>query len=277
MSFEVIDTHFLGIDRAIACHLRDGVLIDPGPESSLQHIFDALGDRVPSAVLLTHVHLDHAGGTGRLVERYPDLQVYIHRDGARHMVDPSRLVASATRIYGETMSMWGEVLPIPEANVHALDDGDVVHGYEAVHTPGHSGHHMAFLHLETRHALVGDLVGQVLDGYDLRLLSTPPPEIDVEAWESSLDRLLEHETPPQTLGLTHFGHLPDAAAQLVAARKEIRRLAELVRDGDEEDFARDFEARLKTVPPDVAQSLGGALPAGFNHAGLARYWQKREG
>lgn len=275
MSFEIIDTRFQEIERAIACHRFEDVLIDPGPESSLGHVIDALGDLVPRVLLLTHVHLDHAGGAGRLVERYPELQVYIHEDGVKHMVDPSRLIASATRIYGDQMDKWGEVVPVPEANIHPLRDGDVVEGFKAIHTPGHSGHHMAFLHLQTEYALVGDLVGQTVHGFDLRLMSTPPPEVDVELWVASLERLAEHDPVPSTLGLTHFGRVPDVLDQLMAAKQELLRIAELARSGDEEGFLRDVEARLESVPPDIAEALVGALPIEHNYAGLVRYWEKK--
>lgn len=275
MSFEIIDTRFQEIERAIACHRYEDVLIDPGPESSIHNVIDALGDRVPTAVLLTHVHLDHAGGTGRLVEHYPQLQVHIHAAGLPHMVDPTRLIASATRIYGDDMAKWGEVLPVPEQNIHPLADGDIVEGFKAIHTPGHSGHHMAFLHLETEYALVGDLVGQTIHGFDLRVLSTPPPEIDVEAWMASLDRLAEHDPVPSTLGLTHFGRVPDVLDQLAATKRELQRVAELARQGSREAFMEDFRARLETVPPDIAESLVGALPAEHNFAGLERYWTKK--
>jgi glyoxylase-like metal-dependent hydrolase (beta-lactamase superfamily II) len=275
MSFEIIDTRFQGIERSIACHRYENVLIDPGPESSIHHVIDALGDRVPTTVLLTHVHLDHAGGTGRLVEHYPDLQVYIHEIGLPHLVDPTRLIASATRIYGDEMDRWGEVVPVPEANIHAIADGDVVEGFEAIHTPGHSNHHIAFFHQETEYAIVGDLVGQTIHGFDLRVVSTPPPEVDIEAWLASLDKLAEHDPVPSTLGLTHFGRVPDVLDSIFAAKQELRRLADLARDGSVEDFMVDFEAKLETVPPDVAESLVGALPVDHNYAGLERYWAKK--
>lgn len=275
MSFEIIDTRFQGIERSIACHRYENVLIDPGPESSIEHVISALGDRVPSTVLLTHVHLDHAGGTGRLVEHYPELQVYIHEVGLPHMVDPTRLIASATRIYGDDMGKWGEIIPVPEANIHAIADGDVVEGFEAIHTPGHSGHHMVFFHQETEYAIVGDLVGQTIHGFDLRVVSTPPPEVDIEAWLASLDKLAEHDPVPSTLGLTHFGRVPDVLDSIAAAKQELRRLAELARNCSMEDFMLDFERKLEAVPPDVAESLVGALPVDHNYAGLERYWLKK--
>lgn len=275
MSFEIIDTRFQEIERAIACHRYEDILVDPGPESSIHHVIDELGDLVPRVVLLTHVHLDHAGGTGRLVERYPDLQVYIHPDGLPHMVDPSRLIASATRIYGDQMDKWGDVIPVPEANIHALEDGQEIEGFRAIYTPGHSAHHIAFLHLETEYAIVGDLVGQTIHGFDLRVISTPPPEVDIEAWLDSLDKLAAQDPMPSTLGLTHFGRVPDVLDSIAETKKELRHLADLARDGDEEQFMLDFERKLESVPPDIAESLVGALPIGFNYAGLDRYWKKK--
>jgi len=275
MSFEIIDTRFQGIERSIACHRYEDVLIDPGPESSVHHVIDALGDIVPRAVLLTHVHLDHAGGTGSLVEHYPELQVYIHPDGLPHMVDPSRLIASATRIYGDEMDNWGEVIPVPEANIHPIADGQEIEGFRAIYTPGHSAHHIAFLHLATEYALVGDLVGQTIHGFDILAVSTPPPEVDIEAWLASLDRLAAQDPVPSTLGLTHFGRVPDVLDAIQAAKDELRRLADLARSGSSEDFMLDFEAKLEKVPPDIAESLVGALPVDFNYAGLERYWTKK--
>jgi glyoxylase-like metal-dependent hydrolase (beta-lactamase superfamily II) len=221
------------------------------------------------------VHLDHAGGAGRLVERYPDLQVYIHPDGLPHMVDPTRLIASATRIYGDDMAKWGEVVPVPAENIHPIHDGEVIKGFKAIHTPGHAAHHMTYFHEETEYALVGDLVGQMIHGFDLRVVSTPPPEVDVEAWLASLDKLAEHYPVPSTLGLTHFGRVPDVLDSINAAKLELQRLAELARDGSYEDFMRDFEVKLQAVPPDVAESIVSALPADHNYAGLERYWLKK--
>lgn len=275
MSFEVIDTRFVGIERAIACHRYGDVLIDPGPASSIHHVIDALGDIVPSTVLLTHIHLDHAGGTGKLVERYPELQVYVHADGLPHMVDPSRLLASAERIYGEDMAKFGDTLPVPEANIHAIGDGDVVEGFKAIHTPGHAAHHLAYFHLETEMALVGDLVGQTIHGFDLHVVATPPPEVDVEAWLASIDRLAQHEPAPSTLGLAHFGRVPDVVETLEEAKRELRRAADMARNSDQEEFMLDLERKLETVPPDVAESITTAAPLEFSYAGLSRYWSKR--
>ncbi|MGH2906532.1 MAG: MBL fold metallo-hydrolase [Solirubrobacterales bacterium] len=276
MSIEVIDTRFMGIERAIACHRVGDVLVDPGPASSIDHVIDALGDVVPSTVLLTHVHLDHAGGTGKLAEHFPELQVYIHADGLPHIVDPSRLLASAERTYGEDVAKFGETIGVPAERVHPLGDGDVVAGFEAIHTPGHSGHHMAFFHLETEYVVVGDLAGQTIHGETIMLASTPPPEVDIELWIASIDKLATRAPSPSTLGLAHFGRVPDALDQLDAAKQELRRVAELARESSAEEFLADLEAKLEAVTPDVAESMVTALPPLAQiYAGLARYWSKR--
>lgn len=277
MSVEVIDTRFMGIENAIACHRAGDVLVDPGPASSIHNVIEALGDIVPTAVLLTHVHLDHAGGIGKLVEHYPLTQVYIHEVGAPHIIDPSRLLASAERVYGEDISKFGETIGVPEANVHTISDGDVVSGFEAIHTPGHSGHHMAYFHLETEFVCIGDLVGQTVHPFDALLVSTPPPEVNIELWIESIDKLAERTPSPSTLGLTHFGRVPNVIDQMEAAKRELRRVAELAKQVDEATFVRDSEQILEGVPADIAESLVTALPPlGQNHAGLTRYWSKLE-
>jgi glyoxylase-like metal-dependent hydrolase (beta-lactamase superfamily II) len=140
-----IDVHFQGAGKAVCTHVIDGFVVDPGPESSVATLFDALGDERPRAVLLTHIHLDHAGAAGALVERWPDLEVWVHERGAKHVIDPSRLVASAQRIYGDRMQeLWGRIVPVPEANVRILaGDGGDAEGLTWAYTPGHAVHHVA--------------------------------------------------------------------------------------------------------------------------------------
>lgn len=271
---EQIDTRFKGIDHAICCHRVGDLLIDCGPESSIGSVIDALGDLVPSTLLLTHVHLDHAGGAGRLVQHYPELQVYIHEDAVKHLVDPSRLLASAGRTFGDALAEFGETLPVPAVNVHALRDGDVIEGFEAIHTPGHSGHHLAFFHDASKAAFVGDLVGQALAPHHLTLMSTPPPELDVEQWIESIDRVAERF--PSTLALTHFGRVTDVAGQCERAKRELRRGSEHARLETMEEFVTYLERELETVPPNVAESLYTALPPLEQlYLGYERYWRKR--
>src|SRR3954447_25454689 len=145
----VIDVMHLGRPHVIGCWEVDGALVDPGPESSLQTVIDAIGEEQPRAVLLTHIHLDHAAATGAMVRRWPQLEVHVHERGAPHLIDPSKLLASAGRLYGDQMEyLWGEFLAVPEENVRVLSGGESVHGMRVAYTPGHASHHVCYLHEE---------------------------------------------------------------------------------------------------------------------------------
>lgn len=269
-----IDTHFSGRPGVVCCHEIDGVLIDPGPDVSIANVIDALGDRELRAVLLTHIHLDHAGGTGRLVERYPDLVVYVHETGAPHLVDPVRLLASATRVFGEIEPIFGETLPIPSASIRTIADGERVEGFEVVHTPGHSGHHLAFLHEATGVAIAGDLVGESTAPFDAVIMSTPPPEVDVELWIESIDKLAAMS--PTALALTHFGRIEDPLPQFDRARKALIRGSEAARLTDATGFIRYLEAELAPLPPEIAERIVAASPPLEQlWAGYERYWRKK--
>src|SRR3984885_10730403 len=176
----LIDVMHLGIPRVIGAWVVDGVLIDPGPTSCLDTLLSALGDERPRALLLTHIHLDHAGASGSLVARWPELEVYVHERGARHMADPSRLLDSARRLYGDDMDrLWGDFVAVPEANLHILTGGETLPGgFEVAYTPGHASHHVSYLHEGT--AFVGDVGGiRIVPGAPV-VPPTPPPDIDVE-------------------------------------------------------------------------------------------------
>jgi glyoxylase-like metal-dependent hydrolase (beta-lactamase superfamily II) len=140
-----IDVRHLGLERVICCFEHDGLLIDPGPESCLDTLLAALGGERPRAVLLTHIHLDHAGASGALAERFPGLEVYVHERGAPHMADPERLLASAARLYGDDMDrLWGRVLPVPESSLRVLRGSEQVHGLDVAYAPGHASHHVVY-------------------------------------------------------------------------------------------------------------------------------------
>lgn len=208
----VIDTEHLGRRRVIGCWEVDGVLVDPGPESTLATTLAGLGEGfAPRAVLLTHIHFDHAGASGALVKRWPELPVYVHEVGAPHMADPARLVKSATRLYGEEgmQRLWGAVTPVPEANLRVLTGGERLldDSFRVAYTPGHASHHVSFLHEPTGTALVGDVAGVSIPPADLVAAPTPPPDIDVDAWNASLDLVAGWD--PQRLALTHFGEVAD--------------------------------------------------------------------
>jgi glyoxylase-like metal-dependent hydrolase (beta-lactamase superfamily II) len=274
-----IDVRFQRIERVICCWQVGDVLVDPGPESALQTLLVALGDRRPRALLLTHIHLDHAGATGALVRRWPDLDVYVHERGAPHMIDPSKLLASAGRLYGEEhmKPLWGEILPVPAERVHALSGGETIPlegGFRVAYTPGHASHHVAYLHEDSGRAFTGDVTGVRIPPSDLTIAPTPPPDIDVEAWESSLD--VVEAWRPASLALTHFGGVDDVPAQLDAIRRSLRELAALVRDGDEVTVEAEVRAMVqRAADPPTAAAYEAAVPASHIYQGLSRYWRKR--
>jgi glyoxylase-like metal-dependent hydrolase (beta-lactamase superfamily II) len=273
----VIDLMHLGRERVIGCWQVDDVLIDPGPSSCLPTLLAALGDRRPRAVLLTHIHLDHAGATGSLVERWPDLEVYVHERGAAHMIDPTKLIESATRLYGEEMdTLWGEMLPVPEANLTVLSGGErVLDGaYEVAYTPGHASHHVSYRHGRT--AFVGDVGGVRITEETMTVPPTPPPDIDVEAWHESLELIAGWR--PERLAMTHFGSselVPDQLRELGARLDD---WAELARASSEAEFVAAIQDQIeRDGGPELARTYQQAAPAEQLHAGLTRYWRKRAG
>lgn len=275
-----IDVHFLGIGRVICSWQVGDVLVDPGPASSLPTLLEALGDWRPRALLLTHIHLDHAGGTGVLAERWPDLEVYVHERGAPHVIDPSKLLASAGRLYGEDnmKRLWGEIAPVPAERVHSLSGGETLPlagGVRVAYTPGHASHHVAYLHEESGRAFVGDVAGVRIPPSDLVIAPTPPPDIDVEAWERSLDLIADWQ--PTSLGLTHFGPIDDPGAQLEATRTSLRDLAGLARRGDADVMENAVRGAVEREAdgPATVQAYEAAVPPSHLFMGLERYWRKR--
>jgi glyoxylase-like metal-dependent hydrolase (beta-lactamase superfamily II) len=272
----LIDTMHLGRDRVIAAHLVRGLLVDPGPESALGNWIEDL-DEEPRGLLLTHIHLDHAGAAGTLARRFPDLRIYVSEVGAPHLVDPERLLASASRLYGEENMerLWGEVAPVPEERIVALGGGEEVEGLRVLHTPGHARHHVCYLDLESGDAYVGDMAGVRIPPGDHTIAPTPPPEIDVEAWLASLDAIAAMR--PTRLHLTHFGSA-DPGPQLDRVRESLLRSAELARGGDRAAFLEAIDAEIDAEEdPDSAERLRQAAPQDQLWLGLERYWQKRQG
>ncbi len=270
-----IDVRHLGRERVICCFALDGVIVDPGPESSHGALLEALGDEVPRAILLTHIHLDHAGATGALVRRWPEAEVWVHERGARHVVDPSKLVASATRLYGDDMArLWGEIVPVPQENLRVLAGGEHVDGFRVAYTPGHASHHVSYLHEATGTAFVGDVGGVRIDGGPI-VPPTPPPDIDLEAWRASLD--LVAGWSPRRLAVTHFGAFDDAQAQLEAVREGLAHWGDLARETDAEGYGERFAAHVREHSPDerLAASYLQAMPPETLWPGLNRYWQQR--
>jgi glyoxylase-like metal-dependent hydrolase (beta-lactamase superfamily II) len=296
MTTDFIDLQFRGSPRVIATALLDGpgglTLIDPGPtsclpalEAGLRHHGLALRD--VRTLLLTHIHLDHAGATGTIVERVPNIRVYVHERGAPHMIDPEKLLASVTRLYGDQMdAIWGAFDPVPASQVTALAGGERLEvggtSIRVAYTPGHAKHHVSFLDERSGMAYVGDTGGLRIVG-DYLLAPTPPPDIDIEAWQQSLNTIEAWQ--PVGLFLTHFGPVTPARAHLARFRTVLTEQADAVRrallaGGNEDEQIRGFVERMRAearaaLPEREARATELAAPFEQLWQGLARYWQKQ--
>lgn len=291
-----IDLLFRNQPRVIATAVLSGpnglALVDPGPASCLDTLeaglrrFGASLDEV-THLLLTHIHLDHAGAAGEILRRVPHVQLFVHERGAPHMIDPSRLLASATRLYGDQMdALWGPFLPVPAAAVHAVSGGEVIEclgrRLRIAYTPGHAVHHVSYLDESDGVAYVGDTGGIRVAG-DYLLAPTPPPDIDLEAWQASLD--IVEAWAPEALFLTHFGPVARVGTHVPRFRDTLRSAAERVREtlslpGEDPEKIRAFVTRLRSdarlvLSEEDAASLELAAPFDQLWLGLARYWRKR--
>ena len=296
MSTDYIDLQFRGSPRVIATAIltgADGVtLIDPGPTSCLPALEAGLGERGLAlrdvkTLLLTHIHLDHAGAAGTIVERVPGVRVYVHERGAPHMIDPSKLLASATRLYGDRMDLlWGAFEPVPADRVTALTGGERLElagtTVGVAYTPGHAKHHVSYLDEHTGMAYVGDTGGVRVSG-DYLIAPTPPPDIDIEAWQKSLDAIDAWQ--PVSLFLTHFGPVIPARAHLARFREALSAAADAVRElmltgGPDAELAGRFAEQMRrdarrSLPEHEARAAELAAPFDQLWQGLARYWQKK--
>jgi glyoxylase-like metal-dependent hydrolase (beta-lactamase superfamily II) len=270
----LIDVKHLGRARVIGCWQVDDVLVDPGPTSCLPTLLEALGEWRPRALLLTHIHLDHAGASGSLVERWPDLEVCVHEKGAAHMIEPSRLLGSARRLYGPDMDrLWGAMTPVPERNLRVLVGGETLPGsFEVAYTPGHASHHVSYLHDGT--AFVGDTGGVRITPASLVVPPTPPPDIDVEAWHESIARIAAWR--PARLAITHFGGSDDVEAQLDEVGRRLDAWGDLARANDEGGFIAAIEEEIAAgTQAEWTEAFSQAAPPDQLYAGLSRYWRKR--
>jgi glyoxylase-like metal-dependent hydrolase (beta-lactamase superfamily II) len=265
-------------ERVIGVYLletEDGpALFDCGPTTRIPELKRRLAERGLELtdvrhLLLSHIHLDHAGAAGALVREHPGLQVHVSEIGAPHLVDPSRLERSARRLYGDTFDpLWGELAPVPESNVHPV--GERVLGLECFPTPGHASHHVSYLD-DVGTLYAGDAVGVRIQPSRAVLPPTPPPEFDLEAWEETLTEI-ERRTP-ERLALVHFGVALDPPRHLAELRDRLRRWTERVRHGaSEEEFT---SVGLAELDPEDAAIYERAMPLWQSYAGLKRYWDKR--
>jgi glyoxylase-like metal-dependent hydrolase (beta-lactamase superfamily II) len=295
-----IDLNFCDTPKAIATgvYMSDAgvVLVDPGPGSCIDRLTSVLkeqgiGVSDIESVLITHIHLDHAGATGLLVRDNPRIKVFVHEKGAPHMIDPSKLVNSANQLWGVegVRKLWGTVLPVPESNLTILRGGEQIRAaaraFDVQYTPGHASHHVSYFDGREGLAWAGDTAGlRFTPSIVFTLPPTPPPDIDLEAWRESLAKL--RAWAPQTVFITHFGPYTNTAAHFDHLEKSIRDVSEMARRAlmsdasDEEKYAqfkRDVEAYVHAagVSDDDERPLEHVGPLEFNWRGLVRYWTKK--
>jgi glyoxylase-like metal-dependent hydrolase (beta-lactamase superfamily II) len=275
-----IDLHHRGVERVIGCYLvetRDGAaLFDCGPTTCVGRLKEGLAERGLELtdlrhLLLSHIHLDHAGAAGVLVREHTGLQVHVSEAGAPHLTDPGRLERSARRLYGDEFdALWGELAPVPEQNVQVV--GTDTLGLETFPTTGHASHHVSYLS-EDGTLYAGDAAGVRIQPDDYVAPPTPPPEFDLAAWDRTLDEIVRRN--PARLALIHFGVVDDPRPHLAELRARLHAWTALVGEGaGEEQFLaqvaaeRDRESR----DPEIVEL---AMPLWQSYAGIRRYLDKR--
>src|SRR5437764_11739418 len=272
----VIDLQFAEREHAIGIYLVETdeglALFDCGPASTLPALRAGLASHGLALtdlrhLLLSHIHLDHAGAAGSLVREHPGLTVWVSEIGAPHLVDPSRLERSARRLYGDLFDpLWGELAPVPEENVRVAE-GDVL-GWESFPTRGHANHHVSYLRDGT--LLAGDAAGVRMPGADYVLPVSPPPDVDVEAWHETVAAIRARAV--ERLALIHFGPHDDVEQHLDRLESELDRWAARVRDGMSQEA---FVDAARADAGEDADTYDRVAPLWQSWAGLRRYWDKR--
>ena len=291
-----IDLRFQEQPEVIAAGVLHGnfgaAVVDPGPASTLATLEAELrrhgiGAADVRAILLTHIHLDHAGATGAMVAKSPEIEVYVHAAGTRHMVDPARLIASAHQIWGDELEqLWGEFKAVPHANLRSLNGGERIRigerELEVAYTPGHARHHVSYFDRGSGIAFVGDTAGIRVGPVPYVLPPTPPPDVDVEAWRKSVEAI--ERWRPDTLFMTHFGPHTDSVNHLRTFVEHLDELAEIARRiitrDSNEDGLSQFVAEVATLlrqrlPETTARHYEDAAPLRMCWLGLERYWKKQ--
>jgi len=294
---DYVDLSFLGRPQIIATAILHGTagvaLVDPGPSTTIDNLTTALtrkGIRFEDVrhILITHIHLDHAGGTGSILERFPHIEVVVHQRGAPHLVDPAKLIASAGRLYQQDMErLWGEIKPVDKARLNVIEGGErlTVAGreIETTYTPGHASHHVSFFDPASRVAFVGDTAGICRGASPYVMPPTPPPDVDIEAWHTSAKAILAWD--PDTLFLTHFGPRHGARQHLQAMFEGIDAWSVIVRRLLADQAIDDAERQRRFVDEvylEITRSIGETDAAdyvragglNYSYQGLARYWRK---
>jgi glyoxylase-like metal-dependent hydrolase (beta-lactamase superfamily II) len=295
---DYVDLNFLGRPQIIATGILHGppgvALVDPGPATTIATLTKALetkGIRFGDVrqILVTHIHLDHSGGVGSILEQYPHIEVIVHGRGAPHLADPSKLLASAGRLYTADMErLWGDVKPVPAARLRVVEGGETLsivgREIKVEYTPGHASHHVSYLDTASRVAFVGDTAGIRKGSGAYVMPPTPPPDIDLEAWRASERKILAWD--PDTLFLTHFGphhgarqHFQAMFENIEAWSRTVRRLLADAAATDDERQKRfvdeTFLDLTRCVGESEATDYTKAGGLGYSWQGLARYWRKR--
>jgi glyoxylase-like metal-dependent hydrolase (beta-lactamase superfamily II) len=295
----MVDLKFRGEDNLIAAYIlttSDGLLvIETGPANTADRLLAgvrALGlDPMDiRQIAVTHIHLDHAAAAGELLEQLPDAVLHVHKVGARHMIDPSRLLDSAGRIYGSQMeALWGVMKPVPAERVRQIDDGDTITcgdvSLDVLYTPGHASHHVSYVLRDRSKIFTGDVAGVRIPPSSIAWPPTPPPDIDAEAWHGSVQRLRELE--PAQLLLTHFGPIDDVSEHLDQLDRRIDRWVRLfesmvadglTRDEMAERLADDAQHEMTAAGEvdDVQGAVSNVTPFGMATDGMLRYLSKRD-
>jgi glyoxylase-like metal-dependent hydrolase (beta-lactamase superfamily II) len=281
MAHELLDLLHCGDARRIGAYLvetDDGLaLVDCGPASCLPTLREALAARGVAVqdlrhLLLSHIHLDHAGAAGSIVREHPELTVHVSEVGAPHLVDPSRLEASARRLYGDAFDeLWGELAPVPEANISVV--GERVVGLECIPAPGHAWHQVSYLH-EDGTLYNGDAAGVRIEPGRFVFPPTPPPEIDVDAWARTIDEL--ERRAPRVVAVIHFGVFDDVERHFAVLRETLHSWSERVAHGmDDKTFVAAARADVAASEPEDVETYGRAAPYWHCFLGLERYWRKR--
>jgi glyoxylase-like metal-dependent hydrolase (beta-lactamase superfamily II) len=277
---EPIDLHHQA-PGIVGCYLLETnggpTLFDCGPTVSIPHLKAGLAERGLDLMdirhlLLSHIHLDHAGAAGVLVRQNPWLQVHVSEIGAPHIVDPAKLEASARRLYGPVFDdLWGELAAVPAENVHVV--GDRILGLECFPTPGHASHHVSYLD-DDGTLYAGDAAGVRLEGARFVMPPCPPPEFDLEAWEQSIAEI--ERRLPARLALIHFGLFDDLQEHLASLRDTLARWGERVEDGmDEDAFIAAARFDVAQTDPELVDEYQRAGPYWHHYRGIERYWRKR--
>jgi len=298
-----IDTFMGGRARYTAAYLLDAVeptLVETGPGTSVKPVAAALDKLGMTSdelahIVLTHIHLDHAGGVGQLAARFPSATVWVHERGAPHLVDPSRLVASTARVWGdrEMRELFGPTQPVDQARVRSLHDADVIdmgdRDLKVLDTPGHASHHVALVDSRTGAVFTGDALGIHVPDLPVLRPATPPPEFDLERYVDSIDRI--RTAARSILLFAHFGPLPDVSATCDLAVRRVRDWAAVVEEAlreteDPDELTSRLEAAaLADIETGAEAQLDLAMledrlrllsSIKMNAQGLARYWKRRQ-